>query len=87
MAIKLTSLSIGIPAYNEEGNITFLVNSILKQKLSGFILKEIIIVCDGCSDKTVSLVKSLKNNKIKLIVNSQRQGKVDSCFERSNSRW
>src|SRR5258708_24270330 len=79
MAInKLTSVSVGIPAYNEESNIIFLINSILNQKLSGIILNEIIIVCDGCNDKTVSLVKSLKNNKIKLIVNSERQGKVSS---------
>ncbi len=79
MAInKLTSVSVGIPAYNEESNIIFLINSILNQKLSGIILNEIIIVCDGCTDKTVSLVKSLKNNKIKLIVNSERQGKVSS---------
>jgi len=71
---KKLTISIGIPAYNEEKNIKHLIQSLLEQKQRNFRLTEIIIVSDGSTDKTVSLVKSFKNSLIKLVINKKRIG-------------
>ena len=73
-----STVTIGIPAYNEEKNIAALLGSISSQKQSSYKLESIFIVCDGCVDKTVDIVKKLatKNTKIKLVVGNQRQGKA-----------
>ena len=42
MTKKLPSLTIGIPAYNEAGNITALLGDLKAQKQSGFRLVKVI---------------------------------------------
>ena len=75
--IKLNlSITIGIPAYNEEKNIGLLLDSILKQKLIGANLKEIIVLSDASTDKTNRIVLKRKNNLIKLITNEKRRGQA-----------
>lgn len=74
---KLT-ITIGIPAYNEEGNIGVLLTSLLNQKEEGFLIDKIIVVSDGSSDDTVRNVKTLNNPKIQLIKNKKRMGKSHS---------
>lgn len=71
---KKIIVNIGIPAYNEEANIKFLLKSMLDQKLNGIKLGKIIVVSDGSTDKTNVLVKSIKDKKIKLISNKKRLG-------------
>lgn len=77
--MKKTPISIGIPAYNEEQNITKLLDALLKQKLSSVLIREIIVVSDGSTDKTCELVmdfiKKHKTKNIKLIHYKQRKGK------------
>lgn len=68
--------SIGIMAYNEEANIGNLLKELLKQKLN--FVKEIIIVNDGSTDKTVDIVKKFTNRKVKLINLRKRGGKVNA---------
>ncbi len=68
------SVSVGIPAYNEEKNIKKLMDSILSQTIDNYVLKEIIIVSDRSTDNTVKLIKKVKNKKIKLIINDHRLG-------------
>ncbi len=72
---KLKSLSVGIPAYNEEANIKKLLTSILGQVESGYSLIEIIVISDGSTDMTATEVRKLKSRKIKLINNMERSGK------------
>lgn len=74
------TLSVGIPAYNEEQNISTIIKSILRQKQTSYKLERIYVVCDGCSDNTAKIVKELskKNKEIKLIERNQRSGKVDA---------
>lgn len=72
--MKKPTISIGIPAYNEEMNINILIDSLLAQKQTNFILKEIIIISDASTDKTNSLINSIKNPLIKLIKNKKRIG-------------
>jgi poly-beta-1,6-N-acetyl-D-glucosamine synthase len=70
-------VSIGIMAYNEDKNIGHLLESIFNQKLNKIIIKEIIIVSSGSTDKTNQIIKSYvkKSPKIKLFIQRKRQGK------------
>jgi len=74
------TLTIGIPAYNEEGNILNLLQSIFRQSRKMFMLTHVIVACDGCTDDTVSVVKKFAQTHscIKLIVTEQRSGKADA---------
>ncbi len=78
MRKKKYSLSIGIPAYNEEGNIGYLIESILRQKNTIFEIKEILVICDGCTDKTAKIARSYssKSQKITVIERRKRTGKA-----------
>ncbi len=73
---KITkTVTVGICAYNEEKNIQNILRDVLSQNSTNFTLKEIIIHCDNCSDKTVEKIKALKNKKIEIIESKTRQGK------------
>jgi glycosyltransferase involved in cell wall biosynthesis len=56
---KIT-LCIGIPVYNEEQNIYKLLESIVSQRSSLYYLKQIIIVNDGSTDKTLYEIERFK---------------------------
>lgn len=68
------TVSIGIPAYNEEANIKQLLEALLIQKEDDFILKEIIVVSDGSTDKTVECASSIGDSRIKVIDEKIRKG-------------
>lgn len=74
--VEKMSVSIGIPAYNEESNIKYLLESILKQKPLSYYLKEIIVLSDGSTDKTEYIVKKMIHQYpvIKLINDGKRLG-------------
>jgi glycosyltransferase involved in cell wall biosynthesis len=71
------TVTIGIPAYNEEKNIRSLLMSLVLQKGNNFILEKIIVACDGCTDSTANIVSQLskKYSKIYLINDGKRLGK------------
>lgn len=69
----VNSLSVFMPAYNEEKNVDHTVQSVL-EVLKTLNLKEyeIIVVNDGSKDKTANVVKELqKNNKNIRLVNHE----------------
>jgi glycosyltransferase involved in cell wall biosynthesis len=68
-------ITIGIPAYNEEVSIKRVLDSLLRQKHEMFVLDEIIVVSDGSTDETDTIVMSYKNQKIRLVKNKKRMGK------------
>lgn len=70
------SLSIGIPAHNEEANIKNLLLAILSQREVGFFIEEIIVISDGSTDRTVDKIREVKNGRIKLIVGKSRKGQT-----------
>jgi glycosyltransferase involved in cell wall biosynthesis len=72
---NITTVSIGIPAYNEGQNIQQLLLSLVAQKETGIKLQEIIVVSDGSSDDTAQKVKAVKDKRITLIDDGQRLGK------------
>lgn len=87
---KKPTLTIGIPAYNEENNIRNLIESILIQRQDNFKLEKIIVACDRCSDKTEEVVKSIsQNNKnVHLISGKKRVGKssrLNQLYSLNNS--
>lgn len=87
---NLLTITIGIPAYNEEKNIGNLISSIFLQTHKYFKLSNIIIVSDGSTDKTVDIIKKHKKQfpKIKIIERKHRYGKADALnliYRLSNS--
>ena len=71
--------TIGICAYNEGKNISRLLENILrKQKLPA--LSEVIVVCSGCTDRTVEIAREYanKDSRIRVLVENQRRGKASA---------
>lgn len=71
---KLPTVTIGIPAYNEEANIKHLLKALFRQKNSSYSLERIIVVSDGSSDRTEEFVRSMKSRRILLLTNKSRLG-------------
>ena len=60
----MNDLSVILCSYNEEKNI----GKTLKKLLKYNTIKEIIIIDDNSTDKTISIIKSIRNKKIRLYV-------------------
>ncbi len=71
---NLLTVSIGVTAFNEENNIRKHLISILKQREKGFCIKEIIVVSDASTDKTVDKIKAIKDKRIALVEGKVRRG-------------
>lgn len=77
MKNNIKTVTVGIPALNEELNIRPLLKSVVQQK-GNFILEKIIVLSDGSTDHTPAIVRKMgKNNKkIILIHEEERSGKA-----------
>jgi len=75
---KKITVSVSIPAYNEEKTIAKLLRSVLEQPTNGFVLKEIIVNTSGSTDNTDAKVQTLMrvDSRIKLISGAEREGKA-----------
>jgi biofilm PGA synthesis N-glycosyltransferase PgaC len=76
------SLTIGIYAHNEQANISYVLESVLKrQELSD--TTRVIVVCSGCTDSTVPIVQhfAADDKRIELVIESERLG-VGSAINR-----
>ena len=69
-------LSVLIPAYNEEKNLPFVIDELLKNlnKIDRINDFEIIIIDDYSSDSTFKTIKDYNNKKINCIRLSKRSG-------------
>ena len=76
-----STISVGIPAYNEEQNIRNLLTALLRQTLVSGELCEIIVVVDGCTDATSAILRSLPDPRIHVIEHSTRKGVMASQNE------
>ncbi len=76
MTKKLASLSIFMPAYNEEGNIAATIMDATKAAKTVSKDYEIIVVNDGSRDKTAEIVTGLAHldPHIRLVNHSQNRG-------------
>lgn len=87
---KKPTVTIDIPAFNEDVNIESLLVSLLNQKRNKFILKDIIVYSDASTDKTHEKVTALTKEYpiIKLIIGTERKGKyfrVNQAFRNCKS--
>src|SRR5438477_656058 len=63
--MKKISVTVAIPAYNEEKNIVSLLQSIKKQKAINYKVDRILVYSDGGTDRTVQLIRrNFKSVKI-----------------------
>ncbi|MFC1722159.1 glycosyltransferase [Patescibacteria group bacterium] len=81
--MKTFSITVVMPAFNEEANIKFALESILSQKTSTYFLEKIVVICDGCTDGTARVVReNFKNNVlVEIIEHKDRKGKVTRLNE------
>lgn len=72
------SVSICVPAYNEEKNIRHILEALLKQKVSQIHINKIVVISSGSTDKTAEITEELQknSNKIILIREKVRAGKA-----------
>lgn len=68
-----TKLSIVIPVYNEEKTIHLILDKIKMVELIGGISKEVIIVDDCSSDKSLLAIENYKNNNLELTIQVLKQ--------------
>lgn len=57
--MKKVTLTIGIPAHNEEKNIGKLLAALSKQSQTSYRLSKIIVLCDGCTDSTFEKIQKI----------------------------
>lgn len=76
----MTTVSIGIPSYNEESNIKTILESVICSNLNSIYISEIII-SDDSTDDTPNIVKQfIKNHSKKIIFvhNRKRRGAANA---------
>lgn len=69
-------ISIGLAAFNEAKNIHSLLNDLLTQVSDNYVLDQIYVSCDGCTDDTAKIASSVDQNKITVFENQDRKGKT-----------
>jgi len=76
-------VSVGIPASNEQNNISKVLTALLNQNTNKIAITEIIVVSSGSRDGTDAIVSdfSQKQPKIRLIKQSIREGKASAINE------
>ncbi len=82
------TVTIYVPAYNEEANISNLIKSLLKQRQRKYRLKNIVVTSDASTDRTVQLAKQFKDKIIIVLDNKTRLGKnqrVNEVIKMSSS--
>jgi cellulose synthase/poly-beta-1,6-N-acetylglucosamine synthase-like glycosyltransferase len=75
-------VTVGVCAYNEGNNIAKILNIILnQQELSAE--SEVLVVCSGCTDKTVQIAKEKAetDSRVKVIIQKERLGKAAAVNE------
>ena len=73
---KHFEISVGISAFNEEGTIGTVIDSILEQKQNGWKLKEVLVYSDGSNDKTCDIAKDKSKLFVKVFDFNTRKGKT-----------
>ena len=73
---KLHTVTILIPAFNEERNISRVLRAVASQQCSDFKLERIIVVSDGSTDATVRKVTEEQISKLEVKAYRERRGKA-----------
>ncbi len=78
MLPKKISVTVGISAFNEEANISCLLDSLVRQRRVGYTLERVCIISDGSTDNTEKIVLeyALKFPFIELVRDGKRSGQI-----------
>ena len=74
-------ISVIVPCYNREKNIHKTISSLLNQKNNDY---EMILVDDGSTDNTYDIIKSIKDQKKRIVTIIKRE---DFLFNISNNYY
>src|SRR5688500_17500683 len=74
MSQKKPLIIIGIPAYNEENNIAFLLKDIAAQNTTGYEIKSVVINSDASTDNTEKVALVATKLPVKLLTHKTRKG-------------
>lgn len=79
----MKTVTIAIPAHNEEKTIRLTLQQIVSQHQSNFILEKIIVACDGCTDSTAAVVREFSEifSSIEIIDDGKRYGKLGRLMQ------
>ncbi|WP_195244227.1 glycosyltransferase family 2 protein [Clostridium celatum] len=66
-------LTVFMPVYNREKYLKYSIGSILKQDYTDF---ELLIIDDGSTDNSISIIESFKDSRIRLLKNETNKGVV-----------
>jgi glycosyltransferase involved in cell wall biosynthesis len=85
-SIKKLTLTVAIPAYNEEKNIANILKAVISQSTKNFVLQKIIVYSDVSTDNTHSIIESFRKKYplITLRKGTKRKGKymlVNEAFK------
>ena len=88
--LKLPTVTIGIPAYNEDKNIGSLLAALKNQKISKVNLEKVMVYTDGSKDQTPQIVdaKAKDWNKIQHLKGEAQKGKfarLNEMYQINNS--
>lgn len=73
---KKVSVTIGIPAFNEEARIGLVLSDVRAQEQSDWELESVKVFCDGCTDQTAFVAKKVNWSKVEVIDDLNRKGKT-----------
>jgi glycosyltransferase involved in cell wall biosynthesis len=73
--MKCSVISVVLPVYNGEKYLTEAISSILSQSFKDF---ELIIIDDGSTDKSISIIEKFQDDRIKFLKNEENKGLVFS---------
>jgi phosphatidyl-myo-inositol alpha-mannosyltransferase len=82
------TITLAIPAYNEQENIKNLLSDVISQKLTKLTITSILIYLDGCTDGTEKEALSIKDKRIIIIKGQNRQGlatALNTLFSKASS--
>lgn len=81
------AVSVIIPSYNHEKFVKECIDSALSQTFQDF---EIVITDDNSTDRTVEIIRSFTDSRIKLFVNTENRGASitsNNCIKYSKGRY
>lgn len=86
--MKNLTITVGIPAFNEEENLKKIIPLLLKQKEVN--IREIVVSLDGSKDQSANILKSISSKKISIIINKDRKGiarGINQIFQKSQTEY
>lgn len=75
MKSNVITITIGIPAYNEEDNLPQLCDALEQMKSTNFFIEKVIIAIDGATDNTYGNIKDINTSRTEIINGTSRKGK------------